>query len=176
MRYKNLLRGLSTFGLVLMLYACPAASGANASNAILSAKVLASGQQCLPAPESWTATWIESKKTLHRFISRCRAARLGVTSATIPGVDFDRYRVLALEMGQQSSSGYGFDLKRVTAVMESQTAVVGITCHHPPPGAITAQVLTSPWILIRLPIGPYHRIRMVDQNNRQLAQITLPSP
>jgi hypothetical protein len=173
MKYGCRLLSFLACGLLLMLVACVAASGGKASKTVLSATVLTGGRQCLPAPETWTATWIESPAQLLRFMSRCYAHRLGIDSVMPPAVDFDRFRVLALEMGRQPSAGYGIDTKRVTAFMQGQSGIVAITYHHPVPGSITAQMVTSPWILIRLPIGPFEKVRVVDQNFRQLTQTTI---
>lgn len=163
-------------GLTLLLCACAAVSAENAVSPEISVTVMANGQQCLPAPDTWTVSLIDTPEALDHFLSRCRSHRLGATPVPAPKIDFDRYRAVALEMGQKPSAGYGFDTKKVTARLKGQSAMVGVTCHRPLPGAMTAQVLTNPWILIRLPVGPYHRVRIVDQDDRQLAQIDGLSP
>lgn len=176
MKDTPLMKRLLACGLMLMTWACAAASAENASPADLCASVLANGQQCLPAPDALTITWVDTPNALDRFLGRCHAHRLGATPPPLPAVDFDRFRVLALEMGQKPSAGYGFDSKKVTAILKGQSAIVRVTCQRPLPGAMTAQVLTNPWVLIRLPVGAYDRIRVVDQDNQQLAQIAVTSP
>ena len=176
MKKDPIMMRLLACGLTLMLCACAAVSAENAASPEISVTVMASGQQCLPAPDTWTVSLIDTPKALDRYLSRCRSHRLGATPVSLPEIDFDRYCALALEMGQKPSAGYGFDTKKVTARLQGQAAMVGVTCHRPLPGAMTAQVLTNPWILIRLPVGPYHQVKIVDQNDRQVAQIEVLSP
>lgn len=174
MRHGNRLLLLSTCGLFLFFFsACVAISGGQASKTELAATALKTGRQCLPAPDTWTASWIASQDQLRLFISRCHANRMGTVSTAVPVVDFTQSGVLALEMGQQRSAGYGFDTESVTASLENRTATVTVAHRRPAPGTVTAQVITSPWILIRLPTGAFREIRVVDHNFRQLALIEI---
>lgn len=176
MKQSNRRRPLLALGLIFALWSCASAAAKNMSPSALSATVLTGGQQCLPAPDAWTATWIESQEALQRFMSRCHAQRWGGPPMTLPDVDFNQHRILALEMGQQPSAGYGFDANGVVAMKQGRSAIVRIAWHRPPPGVMTAQVLTSPWMLIRLPAGPVDSIRVVDQNDQPLTRLTVTSP
>ena len=162
---------ISACCLLFAVSGCMNATGGNSPPTILPVEVLTTGQQCPPAPESWTATWIASPDQLRKMISRCHVNRFGFSSKALPVVDFDRFGVLVVEMGQQRSAGYGFDTADVTASMENVTATVRLVCRRPAPGSLTAQMLTNPWIMIRLPAGPFRNIRVVDQNARFLAQL-----
>jgi len=155
------------------MIACMAAPAGQAPKTALSVKMLATGQQCLPAPESWTATWISSQDQLLQMISRCHANRIETITKEVPSVDFERFGVLAVEMGRQSSAGYGFDAEKVTAYIDNRTAIVRLEYRRPLPGALTAQMVTGPWVLIRLPAGPYHNIQVVDQDGLLLTRIDL---
>ena len=172
MKDRSGLAYISVCWLIFAMSAC-VATGGHSPKTALPVEVLKIGRQCLPAPKSWTATWIASPDQLRGMISRCHANRFGSLSKAMPSVDFARFGVLFVEMGQQRSAGYGFDTKGVSASVDNQTAIVKLECRRPPPGAITAQMLTSPWIMIRLPAGSYGNIRVVDQNSRFLARIEL---
>jgi hypothetical protein len=78
-------------------------------------------------------------------MSRALSHRIGGTSHKIPSIDFSRYGVLAVEMGEQRTTGYGFDTKAVSAYMTGDTAVIKLVWHRPDPGVQTAQMMTSPW-------------------------------
>ena len=172
MKCRSGLAYISVCGLIFVMSACMAPGGPSPKTA-LSVEVLISGRQCLPAPKSWAATWMASPNQLRGMLSRCHANRFGFFSKAVPSVDFERFGVLVVEMGQQPSAGYGFNTKDVSAYVEGQTANVRLACRRPPPGAITAQMVTSPWIMIRLPAGSFRNIRVVDQNSRILARIEL---
>jgi len=139
----------------------------------LAAEVLMTGQQCLPPSDGWRASWISSSDELSRMISRCSAGSMAAASEEPPDVDFERFGVLAVEMGRKSSAGYGFIADNITAGLEGKTAIVKLPWRKPDPGAVTAQMISSPWILIRLPAGGYSEIQVIDNDNLVLARINL---
>lgn len=165
----------AVFAVCLMLAAatCTPVSGERSLESTLTVKVLFVGRQCQPASTGWRAAWISSPEDLDRLVTRCRGTRIGILPAEVPVVDFDGFGVLAVEMGQQRSAGYGFDTEGVTAAIENKTATVTLPYRTPAPGAFTAQVMTSPWILLQLPLDAYDEIRVVDQDARLLTQIQL---
>lgn len=66
-----------------------------------------------------------------------------------PAVDFGSRTVVAVFLGSRSSAGYTVD---VTAVREANgTLIVTWRERRPPPGAVSAQVLTSPAIIVSIP-------------------------
>ncbi|MEW6552915.1 MAG: protease complex subunit PrcB family protein [Actinomycetota bacterium] len=65
---------------------------------------------------------------------------------TIPGVDFDRYIVIAAMQGPKPTAGYAITVAR--AAQDGGDVAVVIEVTEPDPGAITAQVLTSPYHLV----------------------------
>jgi hypothetical protein len=135
------------------------------------ALVMQTGQQCRPAPDGWRATWIATSEALGAMRARCRSNFIPVEPADDSKLDFDRFAVLAVEMGQQTTAGYGFDSDGVTARLQDRVLTICLAYHRPDPGAVTAQVLTSPWIWVRLPVGNYEGIRVVDPDGRFLVQI-----
>jgi protease stability complex PrcB-like protein len=66
-----------------------------------------------------------------------------------PAVDFNREIVAAIFMGGRPTAGYDID---VTAVRrDGDGTIVEYRERTPPPDAITAQVLTSPFVIVALP-------------------------
>lgn len=155
------------------MIACQAIPDTPASKTAIPVEVIAAGGQCFPAPETWTATWISSSRQLQETLSRCRANRIGAVAEEAPSIDFDRFGVLAVEMGERPSAGYGFEAGEATAFVENQTATVRLVHNRPPPGAATAQVMTAPWILIRMPLCAYREIRVTDQDGRTLTRAAI---
>ena len=94
---------------------------------------------------------------------------------TVPAVDFDHFVVLAAFLGEQRSAGYGVDLgpAQVVAGDGGPWLEVTVTTRQPPPGAITAQVITSPYSLVRVPVGEWRKVRFRLATGERLAELHL---
>lgn len=64
----------------------------------------------------------------------------------IPEVDFERYIVIAAMQGPKPTAGYAISI--TSAVQNGSDVTVKVDTTEPEPGAITAQVLTSPYHLV----------------------------
>ncbi len=64
----------------------------------------------------------------------------------IPEVDFERYIVIAAMQGPKPTAGYSISV--TSAVQNGDEVTVVVDTMEPEPGAITAQVLTSPYHLV----------------------------
>ena len=64
----------------------------------------------------------------------------------IPEVDFERYIVIAAMQGPKPTAGYTISI--TSAVQNGSDVTVKVDTTEPEPGAITAQVLTSPYHLV----------------------------
>jgi len=95
-------------------------------------------------------------------------------SPPVPGVDFDRWLVAAGFLGQHPTAGYGIDL--ASARVEGDRLVVTVVRRAPPAGAITAQVITTPYCLVRLARGGGRTVRFVDEAGQRLAELPLQAP
>jgi hypothetical protein len=84
-----------------------------------------------------------------------------------PAVDFKHSLVLAAFLGQRPTAGYGIALGPARHVVEDDGPwlEVAVTTRQPPPGAVTAQVITSPYCLARVARGEYRRVRFVAAND-----------
>ena len=169
-RWILVVAGLATFAVL----GCMApAGGRSAPSNSVAAMVLTSGSQCQQAPATWRATWINSQNDLHQFTARCHANRIGGVAADLKAIDFSRFGLMAVEMGQQPTAGYGVQLETQTVSIRNRTAEVVLVCQRPASGTITAQVLTSPWMVIQLERGAYQRIDVKDQNGRMLTRLSV---
>jgi hypothetical protein len=72
----------------------------------------------------------------------------GVTKLP-PKVDFSTDMVLGVFLGSRPQSGYGVQISR--AYMDGGSLVVEYVVRKPEPGAMTAQVVTAPYILVQVP-------------------------
>lgn len=165
---------ITAFFLFFFFSAAAAFAGGQTREVPIGATVLNQGQQCEPAPDGWRASWIVSFEALGEMMKRRRSHRIGAASDSLPDVDFDSFGVLAVEMGRRSSAGYGFKTDEVTAKRVGKTVTVTLPYVAPAPGAMTAQVMTSPWVLIQIPLAEFSEIRVEDQDGGLLDQIDLP--
>jgi hypothetical protein len=170
MRYHKVFFYVSLSVLLLFIFSCMASQN-SLPETELSFDLIATGQQCPPAPKIWRATWIRSQEEFRQLMLRCRSNRMTSSGKETPFVNFKKFGVLALEMGQRNSAGYGFDTAKIEAYLKGQTAIIRLVYLRPAADTLTAQVMTSPWIMIRLPTGLFRNIRILDQRSRVLAQI-----
>ncbi len=164
---------ISTFCLMVAVAACAASRKATPTEIPLLVEPILSSQICLPAAKNWTATWISSQDSLRQMMSRVLSHRIGGISHKVPPIDFSSYGILAVEMGEQRTAGYGFDSKAVSAYMTGTIAVVKLVWHRPDPGSHTAQLMTSPCILLRLPKKSYNTIRVIDKQGLIVTSVAL---
>ena len=82
-------------------------------------------------PAEWQALWKEHD------------------SKPAPAVDFSRSIVVGVFLGTRPTAGYGVTITSVAA--KSGVATVEYLERRPTPGRMTAQVITSPFILVTVP-------------------------
>lgn len=70
-------------------------------------------------------------------------------NAAAPAVDFTRAAVIGVFLGSRPTTGFTVEITAVKT--QDALAVVEYAERRPAPGAIVAQVLTSPFHLVRLP-------------------------
>jgi len=89
-------------------------------------------QVTVRSADEWAALWKENG-----------------AQAPLPAVDFSREIVLGVFAGTRPTAGYGIEIVR--AVGTTETLVIEYIETAPSRGAITAQVLTSPYHLVAIP-------------------------
>jgi len=67
----------------------------------------------------------------------------------LPTVDFAREIVLAVFLGQRPTAGYGVEIVRT--INANGTLIVDYVETKPAPGAVAAQLITSPFHLVAVP-------------------------
>jgi PrcB C-terminal len=78
-----------------------------------------------------------------------------------PNIDFGRNKVLTVFLGQRSSGGYSIVL--ASAKLEGQTLVVNANVRQPGAGAISTQVITSPFSSVQISGGSrFTSVRVVN--------------
>jgi len=115
-------------------------------------------------PQSPEAVWIGDENQWESLLAQ---------DAAHPEVDFARYGVLLVRMGEKPTGGYGLQLAGDTAQIDGGVATVPVQWTEPEAGSITVQVITSPYLLVRMAKGPYDSIAVADQDGRVRLRLPL---
>lgn len=89
---------------------------------------------------------VSDAEMLRDLWNRAHGSQLQVPP--VPEVDFGRETVVALFLGTKPTGGYSIDVEGVT--LEQGELFIDVRVEEPPPGAITTQALTSPWVMVRI--------------------------
>ncbi|WP_455202083.1 protease complex subunit PrcB family protein [Kaarinaea lacus] len=117
--------------------------------------------------------WISHPQQLEKLLQAAQGMMISASPAAIPEIDFSRYGVLLLSMGQQRTGGYAIRLAREEMRITGAEAEVSVQWQEPEPGMMVTQVITHPCIFIKMPLGEYQQIRAVDQQQKVRAEITI---
>lgn len=85
-------------------------------------------------------------------------------------IRFNESDVFVISMGRQTSSGYGIELYENRALMELGTLTIPANFTKPPPGMMTAQVMSRPCIVVAVPSNPYQAVIVLDQRGNTLLE------
>ena len=144
--------------------------GHEAANVML--EQLYAGSQCGDTNGD-SASWIATSGQLNSVYQNLRKGKIGGPELKAPKVNFKQEGVLVISMGQQRTGGYGVKLHDETLAVEGNRAIVKILWLEPAPGAIQIQVITSPCLLVKVPLGSYSRIEVVDQTRTKRFELEI---
>lgn len=96
---------------------------------------------------------------------------LGMTSPETDEPTDDDLLLIAISRGSQPTPGYGLTLERVRR--DAQTAVIEVRWSTPESGAMLAQVLTHPCLVVGLAAGDLERVEARDQHGEPIGSLTL---
>jgi hypothetical protein len=137
------------------------------------ATLLAASAHCAHADASGKAVWLDNAADLLAAYADLDKHRLGAPPAAGPEIDFERYGAVAVYMGRKPTAGYALSIDDRQLSIRHKTAELRLAFETPAPGSLTAQVLTSPCVLIGLPRAGYTALRIVDRNGEPRYEIKL---
>lgn len=129
--------------------------GACASNDV-SLSMLAQSNQCQQSTESFQL--IDSEQTYNALFSDGFSA----TKKTVP-FDLNKVYAVLIAAGQKTTAGYSYSLKQNTVKSIDGSITLPVNFNSPEKGAMTAQVLTSPCIVIGVEKKSLKAINYNDQ-------------
>lgn len=124
-------------------------------------KALYRSTQCGADHPEARAIYLPDAAPFKGAVEKLRHAR-GGAAIKMPPVDFARNEALLVQMGQRPTAGYGLWPEQPVARLRGEVLEVVLDWQSPPPGAMVAQVLTSPCMLIAIPRTGYKTIRVLD--------------
>lgn len=148
-----------------------AAACAGHRHGVTRASTVRAATQCGASDEAPSARWIATEGELRAALGF--GAVLG-TPEPAPAVDFSNEAVLAVFMGQKRTAGFGLALHETEVAVADGRATLVVRFEEPPPGAMLAQVVTSPCLLLRLPRSGIREVRVVDPGGALRAKASLP--
>lgn len=120
-----------------------------------------------------SVTLVTDSGQLKRILIESKGRMLG-QSPPVPVVDFDAEHVVTIQMGQKPTGGYGIELAEPDATLNDGEALIRLRWIEPAPGSIVTQILTSPCLIVSLPIGTYEKIAITDENGNVREKVSLP--
>jgi len=136
--------------------------------AVMPEKILSNNTCASGAKNRWAVNAAEYAQ----LFAQLRGGMLSSPAPQPPLVDFSRYGVLLIAMGQQRTGGYGITLSAQPLVSQGDVAILQIEWQEPSPDMMVIQMLSSPCLLVKVPRGSYSRIQVVDQRNQIRAEVT----
>lgn len=124
-------------------------------------KALYRSTQCGADHPEARAIFLADETAFGRAIDKLRRAR-GSAGIKTPPVDFSQQSALLVQTGQKPTAGYGLWPEQPVARLRGDVLEVVLDWQSPPPGAMVAQMLTSPCMLIAIPRTGYKTIRVLD--------------
>jgi hypothetical protein len=149
---------------LILLSGCVGIAGSASIIIKADADVVFSSSNYAGGDHATGAVWITDEKGFVSALNMINGLKLGGSAVSAPGVDFGHYGVLLVRMGRKPTSGYGIELASKEVDVQNQTAVVKVRWIEPARGAILAQMITNPCLMIKIAKGSYTSIRVVDQN------------
>jgi hypothetical protein len=138
--------------------------GGFANNQPLELKALQTGTNSTYGGDSSSVRLDSNQQSFNETWNIMNGNFVPVPSA--PSIDFGRNKVLTVFLGQRSSGGYSIVL--ASAKLEGQTLVVNANVRQPSAGAITTQVITSPFSSVQISGGArFTSVRVVNGATRE---------
>ena len=152
-----------------LLFSCGMGQRGNVPPPELSVDVLLAGTQAIDSHLEASAEWIASREELEQLLDGLKASQMPAQDLK-PAleVDFAISSILLVRMGQKPTAGYSLKLDAESCNISQETAYISLVWVEPAPGMVAAQVITNPFILLKLSKGGYAAVNVVDQHKKTL--------
>ena len=138
------------------------------------AELLRSGVYGTRALQESSASWITNRTALEQTYSNLSKHQTEY-SGTLPEIDFKKYGILFLEMGQRPTGGYTINFDPSLSCVVDKTSVIRVIWKTPKDGVIVTQAVTSPFMLLIIRHVDITSISVMDQNEQSLFELSIKS-
>ena len=131
------------------------------------ALILISGvQRGIGESESEEVVWVSDEKQWNSLISSIPAESLEILPepADDPDIDFSKYGVLVIRMGQKPNGGYRLELTADKARIENREAQIQVRWGEPEPDFMYTLAIVHPYLVVKMEKGAFDSIAVIDQN------------
>ena len=180
--FKTSIAGIVRTSLTLVLCLLPAAAcsrsaqpGTNVSLASVALVLLTGVQRGIGESDSMEAVWVSDEKQWNNLIASIPAERLELFPEPVaaPDVDFTKYGVLLIRMGEKPNGGYGLTLTADEAKIENREARIPVRLSEPEPGYMYTQAIVYPHLVIKMEKGAFDGIAVIDQKGSVMLRLSL---
>jgi hypothetical protein len=163
----------ATVLMLASLVACQSWS-ARAQNAQpVDAEAVFSGQVCGIESEHAEVHWIQTPQEWRRWQGEASRTAIGMgdgADVQQPPVDFNRFSVVLVGLGQKPTGGYAVGLGAAGVQLSDQQLDLYLDISEPPRDAMVIQMITSPCVAVKLPKLNVSRVRALDHKGQVIAQ------
>ncbi len=98
-----------------------------------------------------------------------------IPKPALPKVDFKQNLLIYIGLGQKNSGGYGISVP-ATAPLEGGIVTISLQVTQPKPGSMAITVITSPFIIIKIPRSGVQEIRLKQADGTITGTLSVPKP
>lgn len=120
------------------------------------------GFHCGAQTRGASLEWVDDQMLLERAFGKL-SKQFSSSRTSAPKINFEKQRVVIVYMGQQPTAGYSLALAGDSLRIDKSTADVTLQWRKPQVGMMTAQVITSPCVVLSLPREGYGVFRVLDR-------------
>jgi hypothetical protein len=135
-------------------------------------ELLLKGTYGIRTPAEPAATWIKDQATLDALYQKLNTRQSGAVMET-PQIDFTKFGVLFLEMGQKPTGGYAINFDASKTQIDRDKLLVHVSWNIPVDGMTVTQAVTSPFIFLKLNYANITSILVLDQNNKSRFEVPI---
>ena len=144
-----------------------------ACNTINMAETIRNGAHGIASQKSANATWINDPEGLQHVFTAIDRYHLGNDANVVPDIDWSRYGVLFIEMGQKPTGGYSIDFIPALSRVVDKQALIHISWNTPEEGVFLTQAVTSPFIMLKIYRAEITSIIVLNQDELPLFEIPI---
>ena len=158
-----------------LLVACTQVIGAGGKTDItrMPVKIIFSGNQCACGQDEFGVKQLVTQTDIDSFMVQNNNKTIGISKPEADAIKLSQNVVVAVWMGQRPTAGYKMMLVDNLAQIEGNVAIIRLAVKTPKPESRVAQVVTSPCLLLKLPKANYNIIKLLSQDDQELAQLTI---